>query len=55
MGELLVFMGALTIIWSVFDIWDVSNGDKNWKAPVIKIVGGLVIAGIGAAFKYFSL
>lgn len=55
MGEFVMVIGGLSVVFGAFDLWDFgdSEDDKDWKKPVIKIVGGLAVAGIGLLMKHY--
>ncbi|MBI2038902.1 MAG: hypothetical protein HYT22_01290 [Candidatus Niyogibacteria bacterium] len=57
MGHLVMFIGGIAVLFGAFDVMTFgdSEDDRDWKKPIIKIAGGLAIAGVGALMKYFGI
>ena len=56
MGQLLMVIGAIAAVIGAVDFIDFGDDDvKNWKKSAIKIIGGLVIVGVGALINLFGL
>jgi len=56
MSGLVVFIGGLSVVFGAYDILIFgADGEKDWKKPVIKIIGGLAVVGVGLLMKQFGV
>ena len=56
MSELMLIIGGVAVLIGSVDLLSFGDDEdnKDWKKPVLKIVGGAVVAGIGVLMKYFG-
>ncbi len=56
MGGWIMLIGGLGVLFGAFDVLDLGDTKKiDWKKPVIKIIGGLAVVGVGALMKHFGV
>ena len=53
-AEIIITVGGIAVLFGAFDLFDF-DGDKGLKETLLKIVGGVVVMGVGLLMKHFGI